>query len=141
MRRKGQGRPLAERFEAKIDRSGPVHPHLGTPCWLWRGKRSESRYAYISKEPPATGNIPAHRASWELFHGPIPDGLWVLHKCDVRSCVNPDHLFLGTNADNMRDMAEKGRARNPTADRLRAATHCPRGHEYTPENTRLYDGP
>lgn len=51
----------------------------------------------------------AHRASWRAFHGEIPDGLFVLHKCDVRCCVNPEHLFLGTNSDNMLDAYAKGR--------------------------------
>lgn len=51
----------------------------------------------------------AHRASWELHNGPVPEGLMVLHHCDVRNCVNPEHLFLGTNKDNLEDCARKGR--------------------------------
>lgn len=51
-----------------------------------------------------------HRVSWEIHFGPIPSGMFVLHKCDTRHCVRPDHLFLGTNDDNMKDMAKKGRA-------------------------------
>lgn len=60
-----------------------------------------------------------HRVSWELTYGPIPDGRFVLHRCDVRTCINPDHLFLGSHKDNMRDMAVKRRsaygARNGSA--------------------------
>jgi hypothetical protein len=54
--------------------------------------------------------VSAHRVSWMAFRGPIPDGMCVLHTCDIRLCVNPDHLFLGTQSENMRDMRKKGRA-------------------------------
>jgi hypothetical protein len=55
--------------------------------------------------------LKAHRVSWELAYGPIPAGLYVLHRCDVRDCVNPEHLFLGTHEDNQKDMRAKGRAK------------------------------
>jgi hypothetical protein len=59
--------------------------------------------------------VPAHRAAWMLARGPIPDGLWILHHCDNPPCVNPKHLFLGTQADNHKDMMLKGR--NPHGER------------------------
>lgn len=73
-------------------------------CWLWRGALYGGGYAMVGK-PPRRGN----RVSWELAYGPIPKGMFVCHKCDVRHCVRPDHLFLGTHDDNMRDMWAKGR--------------------------------
>src|SRR5690554_6899875 len=75
-----------------------------TECWHWRKVRPGG---YGASE--MLGERLAHRVSWKIHHGEIPEGMCVLHKCDVRNCVNPDHLFLGTKADNHRDMVEKGR--------------------------------
>jgi hypothetical protein len=70
-------------------------------CWFWNGTLSNG-YGKMGRQL-------AHRLSWEAFNGPIPDGLFVLHKCDTPPCVNPDHLFLGTHGDNVRDCLAKGR--------------------------------
>lgn len=78
-------------------------------CWLWLAALSAYRYGCIGagKNYQMT---PAHRVSWQLFRGEIPVGLNVLHKCDTPVCVNPDHLFLGTQEDNVHDMENKKRA-------------------------------
>lgn len=96
-------------------------------CWVWVKGANNSGYGlfYTSGK-----KIRAHRFAWELFFGPIPPGLSVLHRCDVPPCVNPDHLFLGTNYDNIQDMIRKGRATYHNA----LKTHCPKGHPYTEEN-------
>lgn len=102
-------------FDARIDKSGPGG------CWLWTARIDTKGYGVISRHGRT---LRAHRVSFERFVGPITDGLNVLHRCDVRPCVNPEHLFLGTIADNQRDMAAKGRAVNPQA----LKTHCAQGH-------------
>lgn len=71
-------------------------------CWLWGGMTSRSGYGIFHGRP-------AHRASYELHKGPIPDGLLIRHTCDTPPCVNPDHLLVGTPADNARDMKERAR--------------------------------
>lgn len=100
-----------------------------TGCWLWTAmKFRNSGYGlfYWTRVKP----IGAHRASFIFFNGAIPDGLSVLHRCDVKPCVNPAHLFAGTQADNVRDMSAKGR--NVQSKK----THCPKGHAYAGENLR-----
>ena len=99
--RLGSGRPIPERFWKNVQKTDG--------CWLWTGTvSSRGKYGTLCW---AYGNKPirAHRLSWLLHKGPIPNELCVLHHCDNRLCVRPSHLFLGTRKDNYHDMARKGR--------------------------------
>lgn len=93
-------RSLVDRFWAKVRKSDG--------CWLWIGAKNSHGYGYFA----VTHNwiVRAHRIAFELTTGPVPVDLHVLHRCDVRACVNPAHLFLGTQLDNVRDMVAKGRS-------------------------------
>lgn len=96
-----------DRFWARVDRGGPVVEYVGTPCWVWTGAIHHGGYGVVSVLRRSLG---VHRVSWERHHGQIPDGLVVCHRCDVRTCVRPDHLFLGTIRENALDSVAKGRA-------------------------------
>lgn len=104
--------PLADRFWSKVDKNGPVHPVLGTPCWLWTSNTHHNGYGQIALSRDGRAKqrwVWAHRVAWELIHGPIPEGQRVLHRCDTPLCVNEAHLFLGTQQENIADSVEKGR--------------------------------
>lgn len=86
-------------------------------CWLWNGATDSSGYGHLRVSPSSVAK--AHRVSYLLAHGELPDGTLVLHRCDNPPCVNPAHLFLGSNADNRRDCMAKGRVGGKVPGRLR----------------------
>lgn len=102
---------VADRFWAKVDKA-PGHGPRGE-CWVWTAATKTKGYGKFG-----IGSITAlsHRVCWELCRGPIPEGLFVLHRCDNPPCCNPEHLFLGTLADNNRDRDSKGRTNRPIGE-------------------------
>jgi len=106
-------KPIAERFWPKVQIESKDQ------CWPWKGALKGKGYGAIGAGGDKGRPLNAHRVSWEIHFGKIPSNLHVLHKCDVACCVNPGHLFLGTNRDNVNDMVKKGRQtigeRNPMA--------------------------
>jgi hypothetical protein len=103
-----------------------------TPCLIYEGTLQSKGYGFrrgrIAQE---LGTTLVHRQEWIKTNGPIPKGLLVLHRCDNPACYRLDHLFLGTQKDNMADCAAKGRATRP----LERYTHCKHGHPFDEENT------
>lgn len=110
-------RPIKEYLEKRIRKE------VQSDCWIWLLAKDKNGYGVAHK---GRKNFRAHRVSYEAFIGYVPPHLYVLHRCDNPPCVNPDHLFLGTNQDNMDDMVLKGRKPRKT--------HCPQGPPYVSGN-------
>lgn len=109
-----------ERYTIPVTESG---------CWLFVQHINANGYGMVGVNRKMRH---AHRVSYEISRGPIPAGLVVCHSCDVRSCVNPAHLFVGTESDNQQDCLKKGRQAQARK------THCKQGHAYDESNTWIY---
>lgn len=123
------------------------HVRKSRKCWEYDTKRTRNpKYPYnlpyrrIYMGGGQSNYIYVHRYSWLLHRGSIPVGLLVLHKCDNPACVRPTHLYLGTHHDNNQDALRRGRWRGPAIYHNALKTHCPKGHPYTPENTKPAQG-
>lgn len=117
---------VEERFWAKVRKSDG--------CWVWLGEISHNGYGRFSLTHRK--HVQAHRFAYERSVGPIPVGLVIDHLCRTRNCVNPVHLTTVTIGENVR----RGIGPAVAGARMRAKTHCPSGHPYDAENTRLYQG-
>ena len=103
-----------------------------TGCWEWQRVKNSMGYGQMTVDKRM---VYAHRVYWSRVNGPIPEGMCILHRCDNPGCVNPEHLWVGTQKDNQQDMVRKGRWRTGVHPKPAKHTHCQKGHEYTPENT------
>jgi hypothetical protein len=121
---------------AKLIREAPcLTKGLPMPCWCWTGSINRGGYGRVNvkQSDGAWGPQTAHRVAYQIFVGPIPDGLEMDHLCRVRHCCNPWHLEPVTKTVNVR----RGRGPKTSGTWLRAKTHCPHGHPYDAHNTRI----
>lgn len=119
-------RTLEQRFLSRIG----ARPKCG--CWLWLGAKDRKGYGRLASLGMVDAStIYVHRLSFSLYCGEIPPGMMICHTCDVPACCNPDHLFIGTNGDNVRDSVRKRRHVNSKK------THCHNGHPYDEQNTHF----
>jgi hypothetical protein len=95
--------PVDVRFFRRVEKT--------SDCWLWTGNRQPNGYGRIQTGGKGSPHVGVHRLSYEIHHGPIPEGMVVMHACDTPACVNPAHLSVGTYRDNTADMTAKGRRR------------------------------
>lgn len=113
-------------------------PDPNSGCWLWIRYQNKDGYGKLN-----VGNKVrfSHRVSYEIYKGSIPKGMNVCHKCDTPACINPDHLWLGTQRENIIDMFKKGRAiRKINSGCFKQKTNCHKGHELSGNNLRVYGG-
>jgi len=120
---------LADRFWPKVDKNGPVHPVLQTPCWLWTASLDGKGYGQINAGRCPVRMLRAHRVAYELLVETVPQTLDLDHLCRNTICVNPEHLEPVTRQVNL--------LRGETNTRRNAeVTHCPQGHPYSGSNLK-----
>jgi hypothetical protein len=125
-------RPRLRAVRTELERFMPRVRMAGlTECWQWTGSKNSVGYGQFSRSR-SNRHIGAHRWAYEHAFGVIPDGMVVMHECDNRACVNPTHLRLGTQRDNMLDMIAKGRDGN----KQRRKDKCKYGHPMSGDNLR-----
>lgn len=118
--------------ESVIRRFNKKFSIIPSGCWIWTGAKCPKGYGFMSVGKSLWR---AHRISWTIKNGPIPPRMDICHKCDTPSCVNPDHLFVGTRADNIHDMIAKGRWKPLSRKQV-----CYNGHRLTEDNIKVQRG-